>query len=241
MPNVEAGVTGLTAQWKDGGDEIRSALPFVVAFVLVFAFLLMLVAFRSIVVAAKAIVLNCLSVAAAYGILVLVFQHGIGKGLLGFTSTAGISPVIPLLLFVILFGLSMDYHVFIVSRIRERFQRGDTMDEAISNGIKLDGGRRHQRGDRDGLRVRGLRDAVDAVLQAVRRRARRGDPDRRDDRPRASCCPASMKLLGERNWYLPVVARVAAALRRRRARDRRRAGARAGAGPGSRPQAAGVP
>src|SRR6185312_8399475 len=98
LPNTEAGVTGLTAQWKDSGDQIRSALPLVVAFVL------MLVAFRSIVVAVKAIVLNCLSVAAAYGILVLVFQHGVGKGVLGFTDTSGVSPVIPLLLFVILFG-----------------------------------------------------------------------------------------------------------------------------------------
>ena len=79
----------------------------------------MLVAFRSLVIAAKAIVLNLLSVAAAYGVLVLVFQHGIGNGLLGFSSTAGIDPVVPLLLFVILFGLSMDYHVFILSRIRE--------------------------------------------------------------------------------------------------------------------------
>jgi RND superfamily putative drug exporter len=139
VPNTEAGVTGLTAQWQDSGNQIRSALPLVVAFVLVFAFVLMLVAFRSIVVALKAIVLNCLSVAAAYGILVLVFQHGVGKGLLGFTDTSGVSPVIPLLLFVILFGLSMDYHVFIVSRIRERFQRGATMDEAISDGIRSTG------------------------------------------------------------------------------------------------------
>ena len=120
-PGTQAGVTGLTAQWKDSSDQVRSALPFVVAFVLVFAFLLMLVAFRSIVVALKAIVLNCLSVAAAYGILVLVFQHGLGKGLIGFSRHPGHPPVIPLLLFVILFGLSMDYHVFIVSRIRERY------------------------------------------------------------------------------------------------------------------------
>ena len=140
LPNTEAGVTGVTAQWKDSGDQIRSALPLVVAFVLVFAFALMLVAFRSVVVAVKAIVLNCLSVAAAYGVLVLVFQHGVGKGLLGFTDTSGVSPVIPLLLFVILFGLSMDYHVFIVSRIRERFQRGATMDEAISDGIRSTAG-----------------------------------------------------------------------------------------------------
>ena len=202
VPNVEAGVTGLTAQWKDSGDEIRAALPFVVAFVLVFAFLLMLVAFRSIVVAAKAIVLNCLSVAAAYGILVLVFQHGIGKGLLGFTSTAGISPVIPLLLFVILFGLSMDYHVFIVSRIRERFQQGDTMDESISNGIRSTAGVVTSAAivmvcvfavfatlsmvffKQFGV---GLASAIliDATIV------------------RGILLPASMKLLGERNWYLP--------------------------------------
>jgi RND superfamily putative drug exporter len=140
LPNTETGVTGLTAQWKDSGDQIRSALPLVVAFVLVFAFALMLVAFRSVVVALKAIVLNSLSVAAAYGILVLIFQHGVGKGLLGFTDASGVSPVIPLLLFVILFGLSMDYHVFIVSRIRERFQRGASMGEAISDGISSTAG-----------------------------------------------------------------------------------------------------
>src|SRR2546423_3594655 len=84
LPNVQAGVTGLTAEWKDQKDQLRSKLPLVVAFVLLFAFALMLVAFRSIVVAIKAIVLNLLSVAAAYGVLVLVFQHGIGKNLLGF-------------------------------------------------------------------------------------------------------------------------------------------------------------
>src|SRR5439155_3428236 len=121
LPNTQAGVTGLTAEWKDSQDQLKSKLPLVVAFVLLFAFALMLVAFRSIVVAIKAIVLNLLSVAAAYGVLVLVFQDGVGKGLLGFSSTAGISPVVPLLLFVILFGLSLDYHVFIISRIRETF------------------------------------------------------------------------------------------------------------------------
>ena len=202
LPNTEAGVTGLTAQWKDSGDEIRSALPWVVGFVLVFAFALMLVAFRSIVVALKAIVLNCLSVAAAYGILVLVFQHGVGKGLLGFTDTTGVSPVIPLLLFVILFGLSMDYHVFIVSRIRERFQRGATMDEAISDGIRSTGSVVTSAAivmvcvfavfatlsvlffKQFGV---GLAAAIliDATIV------------------RGVLLPATMKLLGERNWYLP--------------------------------------
>ena len=140
LPNTEAGVTGLTAEWKDQQDQMKSKLPLVVGFVLLFAFGLMLVAFRSIVVAIKAIVLNLLSVAAAYGVLVLVFQHGVGKGVLGFSSTAGIAPVVPLLLFVILFGLSMDYHVFIVGRIRETFDRGASMDDAIAQGIRSTAG-----------------------------------------------------------------------------------------------------
>ena len=162
----------------------------------------MLVAFRSIVVAIKAIVLNLLSVAAAYGVLVLVFQHGIGKGLLGFSSTAGIDPVTPLLLFVILFGLSMDYHVFIISRIRETFDRGASMDEAISHGIKSTAGVVTSAAivmvavfsifatlsmlifKQFGV---GLAAAVliDATLV------------------RGVLLPATMKLLGERNWYLP--------------------------------------
>jgi len=140
LPDTDAGVTGLTAQWKDQADELKSTTPPVVAFVLVFAFVLMLVAFRSLVIAVKAILLNLLSVAAAYGVLVLVFQHGYGKGLLGFSSTAGIDPVVPLLLFVILFGLSMDYHVFIISRIRETYDRGADTEEAIKHGIKSTAG-----------------------------------------------------------------------------------------------------
>ena len=141
LPDAEAGVTGLTAQWKDSyrRDEVEACRSSS-AFVLVFAFALMLVAFRSPVIAAKAIVLNLLSVGAAYGVLVLVFQHGVGKGLLGFSSTAGIDPVVPLLLFVILFGLSMDYHVFLLSRIREAVQRGCATDEAVAHGIKSTAG-----------------------------------------------------------------------------------------------------
>jgi len=202
VPNAEAGVTGLTAAWKDQQDQMSSKLPLVVGFVLVFAFGLMLVAFRSIVVAIKAIVLNLLSVAAAYGLLVLVFQDGVGKGLLGFGSTAGIDPVVPMLLFVILFGLSMDYHVFIVSRIRESFQRGASMDDAISEGIKSTAGVVTSAAivmvgvfsifatlsmlmfKQFGV---GLAAAIliDATLV------------------RGVLLPATMKLLGERNWYLP--------------------------------------
>jgi uncharacterized membrane protein YdfJ with MMPL/SSD domain len=202
LPNAEAGVTGQAAQWQDGTDEMKSNLPPVVGFVLVFAFGLMLFAFRSIVVAAKAILLNLLSVAAAYGVLVIVFQYGFAKGLLGFGSTAGIDPVVPLLLFVILFGLSMDYHVLVLGRIREMFDRGASMDEAVSRGIKSTAGvvtsaavvmvavfsvfatlsmlMFKQFGV--GLAAAILIDAT--IVRAV-------------------LLPATMKLLGEWNWYLP--------------------------------------
>ena len=202
LPDVQSGVTGLTAEWKDAKDQLKSKLPLVVGFVLLLAFVVMLVAFRSIIVAIKAIVLNLLSVAAAYGVLVLVFQHGIGKGLLGFSSTAGIDPVTPLLLFVILFGLSMDYHVFIISRIRETFDRGASMDDAIAHGIKSTAGVVTSAAivmvavfsifatlsmlifKQFGV---GLAAAIliDATLV------------------RGVLLPATMKLLGERNWYLP--------------------------------------
>jgi RND superfamily putative drug exporter len=202
LPDAETGVTGTPAQWKDGTDHMKSTLPIVVTFVLVFAFGLMLVAFRSIVIAAKAIVLNLLSVAAAYGVLVIVFQHGFGQGLLGFGTTDGIDPVVPLLLFVILFGLSMDYHVLILGRIREAYDRGASMDDAIAYGIKRTAGvvtsaavvmvgvfsifavlsmlMFKQFGV--GLATAILIDAT--IVRAV-------------------LLPASMKLLGDWNWYLP--------------------------------------
>ena len=202
IPGAEAGVTGRTASWKDAAAELKSNLAPVIAFVLLFAFVLMLVAFRSIVVAAKAILLNLLSVAAAYGVLVLVFQHGFANGLLGFSSTAGIDPVVPLLLFVILFGLSMDYHVLVLGRIRELYDRGESMDDAISNGIKRTAGvvtsaaivmvlvfsifatlsMLFFKQFGVGLAVAILIDAT--IVRAV-------------------LLPASMKLLGEWNWYLP--------------------------------------
>jgi uncharacterized membrane protein YdfJ with MMPL/SSD domain len=202
LPDAEAGVTGLTAQWVDSTNAIKSKLPLVFGFVLLLAFLVMLVAFRSLVIAAKAIVLNLLSVAAAYGVLVLVFQHGIGKDFLGFSSTEGIDPAIPLLLFVILFGLSMDYHVFILSRIREAVGRGAGSDEAVAYGIRSTAGvvtsaaivmvfvfaifatlsMLFFKQFGVGLSVAVLLDAT--IVRAV-------------------LLPASMKLLGDWNWYLP--------------------------------------
>ena len=107
---------------------------------LTFAFILLLVSFRSIVIAAKAIVLNLLSVGAAYGVLVIVFQWGWGKNLLDFTPNGGIAQWLPIFMFVILFGLSMDYHVFILSRVREAYDRGMRTEDAIAHGIKSTAG-----------------------------------------------------------------------------------------------------
>src|SRR5205807_556487 len=140
VSGVRADVTGMTASSKDFTSLMKTRAPLVFAFVLSLAFLLLLVTFRSIVIPIKAIVLNLLSVAAAYGVLVTIFQDGHGASLLGFTKTAGVAPWLPLFLFVILFGLSMDYHVFILSRIKELVDRGMSTDEAVSTGIRTTAG-----------------------------------------------------------------------------------------------------
>jgi uncharacterized membrane protein YdfJ with MMPL/SSD domain len=202
LPGAEVGVTGLTAQTKDFSDQMKVVTPLVFGFVLLFAFGLMLVSFRSIVIAAKAVILNLLSVGAAYGILVLVFQHGWGKGLLGFEFTGGIDPFLPILLFVILFGLSMDYHVFILSRVREAYDRGMGTDDAVAHGIKSTAGVVTSAaivmvgvfaifGALQAMIFKqfgvGLAAAIliDATII------------------RAILLPATMKLLGDWNWYLP--------------------------------------
>jgi uncharacterized membrane protein YdfJ with MMPL/SSD domain len=202
VPDAVVGVTGETAQSKDFNDQMKTVAPLVFGFVLLFAFVLMLVSFRSIVIAGKTIVLNLLSVGAAYGILVLVFQHGWGKQLLGFEFTGGIDPFLPILLFVILFGLSMDYHVFVLSRVREGYESGMSTDAAVAHGIKSTAGVVTSAAivmvgvfaifatlqmmifKQFGV---GLASAIliDATLI------------------RAILLPATMKLLGDWNWYLP--------------------------------------
>jgi uncharacterized membrane protein YdfJ with MMPL/SSD domain len=128
-------VGGTTAENIDYFDVMKHWLPLVFIFVLGMSFVLLTVAFRSIVIAGTAILLNLLSVGATYGLLVLVFQHGIGTGLLGFQQVDIVEAWVPLFLFAVLFGLSMDYQVFLLSRIRERYtQTGDTND-AIAFGI----------------------------------------------------------------------------------------------------------
>jgi uncharacterized membrane protein YdfJ with MMPL/SSD domain len=202
IPGSEAGVTGRTAAWQDAAAELKSNLAPVIGFVLLFAFALMLVAFRSIVVATKAILLNLLSVAAAYGVLVLVFQHGVGRDLIGAGSADGIETVVPLLLFVILFGLSMDYHVFILSRIRETFDRGESMDDAVAHGIKGTAGVVTSAAivmvcvfavfaalSMPFFKQFGVGLAAAILIDATI--------------VRGVLLPATMKLLGEWNWYLP--------------------------------------
>jgi uncharacterized membrane protein YdfJ with MMPL/SSD domain len=202
VPDAEVAVTGLTAGSKDFIDAMTSHVPIVFLFVLSLAFILLLVTFRSIVVPIKAIVLNLLSVGAAYGILVLVFEDGHGEKLLDFQSVGGIAPWIPLFLFVILFGLSMDYHVFILSRIREAIDRGMTNDDAIAHGLKS---------------TAGVVSSAALVMVAVFGSFALGSDQLAKQIGiglaaailidatiiRAILLPASMKLLGQANWYLP--------------------------------------
>jgi len=202
VPGVTGDVTGYTADSEDFTDTMKSHAPLVFAFVLLAAFILLLFTFRSIVIPFKAIVLNLLSVGAAYGILVWIFQEGHLESVLGFDSTGAIVSWMPIFLFVVLFGLSMDYHVFILTRIREAFDRGMPSDEAVAHGIKTTAGVVtsaavvmiavfaifatlsllifKQLGV--GLAIAVLIDAT--IIRGV-------------------LLPATMKLLGDWNWYLP--------------------------------------
>jgi uncharacterized membrane protein YdfJ with MMPL/SSD domain len=201
LPESTTGVGGMTAQSIDFEHQFRQRTPFVFAFVFALTFALMLLAFRSVVIGLKAIVLNSLSVAAAYGILVLVFQDGIGRGLIG-ASSGGIESFMPMFLFVILFGLSMDYHVFIISRIREGVDHGMSTDEAVEHGIKTTAGVVTSAAvvmvlvfsvfatlSFDLLKQFGVGLAAAVLIDATI--------------IRAVLLPASMKLLGDWNWYLP--------------------------------------
>ena len=202
LDGVEYAVGGSTAADQDWSNAMKRSVPLVFGFVLLFAFLILLVSFRSIVVALKAIVLNLLSVAAAYGLLVAVFQWGWGESLLGFESNGGIAPWLPMFLFVILFGLSMDYHVFILSKVRELHDRGYSNDEAVAHGIKTTAGVVSS-----AATVMVVTFAIFASLPII---------DFKEmgiglaaavlidaTIVRAVLLPASMKLLGDRNWYLP--------------------------------------
>jgi RND superfamily putative drug exporter len=139
VPGVRTEVTGMTAGSKDFNDTLKAHLPIVFAFVLGLAFILLLVTFRSIVVPIKAILLNLLSVGAAYGILTLVFQDGHLEGLLDFTSQSAIESSQPVLLFAVAFGLSTDYGVFLLGRIKELHDSGLSNEEAVALGLQRTG------------------------------------------------------------------------------------------------------
>jgi RND superfamily putative drug exporter len=202
-PSIETyGVTGGTANSRDFNAQMKHALPYVFGFVLAFAFVLLLLTFRSVVVAAKAIVLNLLSVAATFGVMTLVFQHGWAKSLLGFDYTGGIVAFLPIFMFVILFGLSMDYHVFILSRVKEAYDRGMSSQDAVAHGIRSTAavvtsaavvmvGVFAIFGTLSIIMLKqfGVGLAIAVLLDATI--------------VRAVLLPAAMTLLGDRNWYLP--------------------------------------
>jgi RND superfamily putative drug exporter len=202
LPGASYAVTGETAGTHDFNTVTKDRFPVVFAFVLTLAFLLLLVTFRSVVIPLTSIVLNLLSVGAAYGVLVWIFQYGRLQGLLGFHSNGAVVTWLPLFLFVVLFGLSMDYHVFIVTRIKELRDQGLSTAEAVTRGIRgtastvtaaaavmvavfaifaslptLD------------IKQLGVGLAIAVLLDATL--------------IRGVLLPATMKMLGELNWYLP--------------------------------------
>jgi uncharacterized membrane protein YdfJ with MMPL/SSD domain len=202
LADAQYAVTGDTAGTHDFNEQMKSRMPWVLGFVLALAFVLLLATFRSIVIPLTAIALNLLSVGAAYGLLVLIFQGDWAEGVLAFTSNHSIVSWLPMFLFVVLFGLSMDYHVFILSRIKELHDSGLSTEEAVARGIRRTAGtvtsaaiimvavfaifatlsmiQMKQLGVGLGLAV--LIDAT--VIRGV-------------------LLPAAMKLLGEWNWYMP--------------------------------------
>jgi RND superfamily putative drug exporter len=199
---ADVNVTGGTASSVDASKQMKDALPLVFGFVLVFAFMLLLVTFRSIVIPIKAILLNLLSVGAAYGVLVMMFQHGLGASLLGFRNPHGVVTWMPLFLFVILFGLSMDYHVFILSRVREAVNGGMRTEDAVAHGIKATAGT--------------VTNAAVVMVAVFGIFAMLGAVEFKElgiglatailidaTVVRGVLLPATMKLLGEYNWYLP--------------------------------------
>jgi RND superfamily putative drug exporter len=201
-PGISWAVTGDTATSYDDTAVLHSTTPEVFAFVAVLAFLLLMLAFRSLVIPLISIGLNLLSVGAAYGLITLIFQDGRLQGPLGYTGYGAIIPWIPLFMFVLLFGLSMDYHVFILSRIRELRTRGSSTPDAVIGGISSSAGVVTSAAaimvavfsilatlpiiDTKILGV-GLAAAVLIDATVVR----------------GILLPAAMSLMGDRTWYLP--------------------------------------
>ncbi|MFD9219397.1 MMPL family transporter [Streptomyces sp. NPDC060064] len=202
IDGLQAPISGQVAGSKDFNDQLAGAVTPVFAFVVVFAFILMLLSFRSLTIAITSIVLNLLSVGAAYGILTAVFQHGWGASLVGAEGVGAIITWLPLFLFVILFGLSMDYHVFVVSRIREAKMQGRGTREAITHGVVTTAGVVTSAAvimvavfaifgtlSMQSMKQMGVGLAAAVLIDATV--------------IRGVLLPAIMALLGDRNWYFP--------------------------------------
>ena len=199
---AEVHVGGISAEFLDFDTQLSAYLPIIFAFILGVSFILLLVVFRSIVIPIKAIIMNLLSVVAAYGLMVLVFQKGVGADLFGFQQIETIEAWLPLILFAILFGLSMDYHVFMLSRIRERYDQTNDNAESVAYGLRSTASlitgaalimvavfSGFASGDMVVNQQAGFGLAVAVLLDATL--------------VRSILVPASMQLLGARNWYLP--------------------------------------
>jgi len=207
-----AHVGGYTATIADLSARVQDRLPIFLVAVVLLSFLLLVVLFRSVAVPAKAAVLNLLSVGAAYGVLVMVFQWGWAEDLIGLHATVPIISFIPLFMFAILFGLSMDYEVFLLSRIREEWDRRHDNEQAVAYGLEHTGRiitaaaiimvaafAGFVAGSFPALQEFGLGLSVAIILDATI--------------VRAILVPATMKLLGRWNWYLPEPVRRALRLR----------------------------
>ena len=200
--DAEVLVGGDAAFMTDYVDVITSRTPLIFGVVLGLSFVLLLLAFRSIVVPLKAIVMNLLSVGAAYGLLVLVFQRGVGVDLFGFQQTDVIESWVPLFLFAVLFGLSMDYHVFLLSRIKERYDKTKDNSGSVAFGLSVTGSiitgaalimvavfAGFAAGDLVMFQQMGFGLGVAVILDATV--------------VRTVLVPSTMELLGDRNWYFP--------------------------------------
>jgi RND superfamily putative drug exporter len=202
VSGVDYAVTGMTAGNHDFAAQLDATMPLVFVFVLGLAFLVLMVTFRSVFIPLMSIALNLLSIGAAYGLVTLIFQDGHLHGPLGFSPYGAIVPWIPLFMFVLLFGLSMDYHVFILSRIRELRLRGMSTKEAITTGIGASAGVVTSAAvimvavfsifatlSVIEFKMIGIGLASAILIDATV--------------VRGVLMPAAMALLGDRNWYLP--------------------------------------
>ncbi len=208
LPSVLAGspaqahVGGQTANFADVGARVNERLPVLIAAVLTMSFILLMLVFRSVLVPLKAVILNLLSIGAAYGVMVMVFQWGWAAGLIGLESTVPIVSFIPMFMFAILFGLSMDYEVFLLSRVREEYVATGDNESSIVNGIASTGRvitsaalimisvfLAFVLGEDAATKMFGLGLATAILVDATL--------------VRMVLVPATMTLLGDANWWLP--------------------------------------